>query len=134
MAFENTSFNAGLGFTGKIASNFEIGGTLSFSDDQSVYAQTLDAFAGADSVALLAASGGLPDVVYRQTALKLYGNYALDKRSSIRVDLIHQRTQVRDWAWGYSGVPFAFSDGTTLSQKQSQNVGFIGVSYVYRIP
>jgi MtrB/PioB family decaheme-associated outer membrane protein len=134
MAFENTSINFGLGFTGKISSNFEIGGNLTFSDDKSVYAQKLDAFAGADSVALLAATGGLPDVVYRQTALKLYGNYALDKKSSIRVDLVHQRANVNDWAWNYNGVPFSYSDGTTLTQKQSQSVGFIGITYIYRLP
>lgn len=134
MAFENTSVNIGLGFTGKISSNFEIGGNLTFSDDKSVYAQKLDAFAGADSAALLAATGGLPDVVYRQAALKLYGNYALDKKSSIRVDLVHQRANVNDWAWNYNGVPFTYSDGTTLTQKPSQSVGFIGITYIYRLP
>lgn len=134
MAFENTSLNAGFGFTGKIASNFEIGGNLSFSDDKSVYAQTLDLFATADSAALLAATGGLPDVVYRQTALKLYGNYALDKRSAVRFDLIHQRNQANDWAWNYNGVPFAYSDGTTVMQKPSQHVSFIGLTYIYRLP
>jgi MtrB/PioB family decaheme-associated outer membrane protein len=133
MAFENTSINAGIGFTGRLASNFEIGGNLSFSDDKSVYAQSLDRFAAADSVALLAATGGLPDVTYRQTALKLYGNYALDKRSAVRVDLIHQRNDVTDWTWGYNGVPFTYSDGTTVSQKQSQSVGFIGVTYIYKL-
>ncbi|MBV5296743.1 MAG: MtrB/PioB family decaheme-associated outer membrane protein, partial [Rhodoferax sp.] len=134
MAFDNTSINAGIGFTGKISSNFEIGGNLSFSDDKSVYAQSLDGFASADSAALLAASGGLPDVVYRQTAMKLYGNYALDKRSAVRVDLIHQRNNVTDWAWNYNGMPFTYSDGTTVSQQQSQSVSFIGVTYVYRLP
>ena len=134
MAFDNTSLNAGIGFTGKVASNFEIGGTLSFSNDKSVYAQKLDAFASADSVALLNATGGLPDVVYRQTALKLYGNYALDKQSSVRVDLIHQRMSVNDWTWSYNGVPFVYSDGTTVLQKQSQRFGFVGVTYIYRFP
>ncbi|MBP9905886.1 MAG: MtrB/PioB family decaheme-associated outer membrane protein [Rhodoferax sp.] len=134
MAFENTSLNAGLGFTGKVNSNFEIGGNVTFSDEKSVYAQTLDRFATADSVALLAATGGLPDVVYRQTALKLFGNYALDKRSGIRVDLVHQRTKINDWAWNYNGVPFAYSDGTTVMHKPSQSASFIGISYIYRLP
>ena len=133
MAFENTSLNAGLGFTGKISSQLQIGGTLSFSDDKSVYAQRLDVYAGADSAALLAATGGLPDVTYRQTALKLYGTYALDKRSSLRLDFVHQKNNVNDWAWNYNGVPFVYSDGTTLSQKQSQSVNFIGITYVYQL-
>lgn len=99
MAFENTSLNAGLGFTGKVNSNFEIGGNVTFSDEKSVYAQTLDRFATADSVALLAATGWqeLMWCTARPLA-KLFGNYALDKRSGIRVDSVHQRTKINDWA------------------------------------
>ncbi len=134
MAFENTSLNAGLGFTGKVASNFEIGGSISFSNDKSVFAQKLDAYASADSAALLAATGGLPDVIYRQTALKLFGKYTLDKRSAIRVDMVHSRSTVDDWAWNYNGVPFTYSDGSTVTQKPSQSVGFIGITYVYQLP
>ncbi len=132
MAFENTSLNVGLGFTGKISGQLQIGGTLSFSDDKSVYAQGLDVYGSADSVALLAATGGLPDVTYRQTALKLFGNYALDKRSAVRLDFVHQRTNANDWAWNYNGVPLTYSDGTTLNQKQSQSVNFVGITYVYQ--
>lgn len=134
MAFENTSSAVGIGFTGKISSKLEVGGNLSYLDDKSVYAQTLDNFTGADSVALLAATSGLPDVVYRQTALKLFGKYALDKRSAVRVDLVHQRTSMNDWAWGYNGVPFTYSDGTTATQKPKQSVGFIGITYIYQLP
>ena len=133
MAFENTSLNVGLGFTGKISSQLQIGGTLSFSDDKSVYAQRLDVYGSADSVALLAATGGLPDVTYRQTALKLFGNYALDKRSALRLDFVHQQVNVTDWSWNYNGVPFSYSDGTNLTQKQSQSANFIGVTYVYQL-
>ena len=134
MSFENTNIGASIGITGKPMSKLEIGGSLSYIDDKSVYAQTLDASAGAASIALLAATGGLPDVVYRQTALKLFAKYALDKRSAVRVDLVHQRTDMNDWGWGYNGMPFTYSDGTTVTQKQSQSVGFIGVTYIYQLP
>lgn len=133
MAFENTSTNAGIGFTGKVSNQIRIGGNFSFSDDKSVYAQALDANARADRTALLAATGGLPDVRYRQTALKLFGKYELDKRSAVRVDLVHQQNRVNDWAWGYNDVPFVYSDGTTVMQQAKQNVGFIGVTYVYQL-
>lgn len=132
MAFENTSINAGIGFTGRLSSKVMIGGNLAYSDDKSVYAQRLDTFASADSVALLAATGGLPDVVYSQTALKFFGVYTLDKQSSVRVDVVHQQTSVNDWAWRYNNIPFAYSDGTTVAQKQSQSAGFIGITYAYR--
>lgn len=134
MAFENTNLSAGVGFTGKVSGQLQVGGMVTYSDDKSVYAQSLDANAGTFNSAALAAAGGLPDVSYRQTALKLFGQYALDKRSAIRVDLVHQRTDTNDWAWAYNGVPFTYSDGTTVTQKQSQSVGFIGVTYIYQLP
>ena len=134
MAFENTSLNAGIGITGKPISKLEVGGNLSYASDKSVYAQTLDTFARADSAALLAATGGLPNVVYRQTSLSLFGKYALSKRSAVRVNLVHQRASVDDWTWGYNGVPFAYSDGTTVAQNATQKVSFIGVTYIYQLP
>jgi hypothetical protein len=133
LAYDNTSTSIGLGVTGKPTGTLEVGGSLSFTDDKSVYAQTLDAMAGTDSIALLAASGGLPNIVYRQTALKLFGKYAVDKKSTVRVDLVHQRSNVNDWAWGYNGVPYAYSDGTTVSQKPTQSVSVLGVTYVYQL-
>lgn len=134
MAVENKNLSAGVGFTGKVSGKIEVGGNLSYHDDKSSYDQTLDTFAGTFNAAALAASGGLPDVTYRQTALKLFGKYSLDKRSAVRVDLVHQRAKMNDWTWGYNSVPFTYSDGTTLTQKQSQSVSFIGFTYVYQLP
>jgi len=134
MAFENTGTTLGLGFSGKPTGKLEVGGNLAYLNDRNVYAQTLDGTADAASATLLAATGGLPDIVYRQVTLKLFGKYTLDKVSSIRVDLIHQRTRWTDWAWGYNGLPFAYSDGTTIVRKPTQNVTFIGVTYVRRWP
>ena len=96
-----------------------VGGNFSYVDDKSVYKQTL------------VSSGGLPDVVYRQTALKLFGKYELQKGSSVRVDLVHQRVSVNDWAWDNNGTQFAYSDGTTVTQNPNQTVSFIGVTYIY---
>ncbi|WP_088280056.1 MtrB/PioB family decaheme-associated outer membrane protein [Ideonella sp. A 288] len=131
MAFDNTSANVGVGFAGKV-SGVEVGGSLSYVDDKSVYAQTLDVTADAYSAASLAASGGLPDILFRQTAIKLFGRHVLDKQASIRVDLVHQRSRVNDWTWGYNGVPFTYSDGSTLLQNPVQKVSVIGVSYTYQ--
>ena len=134
MAFDNTNTGANIGFTGKPSGTVEVGGNLSYVDDKSVYAQTLTPSAGADSVALLAATGGLPDIVFNQTTLKLFGKYALDKTSAIRVDFVYQRSNWNDWAWGYNNVPFTYSDGTTVVQKPTQSVSAIGISYVYQLP
>nr|WP_319565785.1 MtrB/PioB family decaheme-associated outer membrane protein [uncultured Rhodoferax sp.] len=134
MSFENNSTTVGLGFTAKPTSQLEMGGSLSYVDDTSKYAQTLDTTADAYSVASLAASGGLPDIVLRQTVLKLFGKYALDKKSAVRVDFVHQKSSYNDWAWGYNGVPYTYSDGTTLSQQASQSVSFVGITYIYQLP
>ena len=133
MAFENTNTNVGLGFTGKPNNQLDVGGTLSYVDDKSQYVQTLDAAADPYTAASLAAAGGLPDIMFQQTALKLFGKYALDKQTAVRVDLIHQRTHFNDWAWTYASVPFTYSDGTTVAQKQNQSVNFLGVSYIYQL-
>lgn len=134
MAFDNSNTSFGLGVTSKPNNQLELGGSLSYVDDVSKYSQSLDQTADAYTVASLAASGGLPDITFRQTALKLFGKYALDKKSAVRVDFVHQRSTYNDWAWGYNGVPYTYSDGTTLSQKSDQNVNFIGVTYVYQLP
>jgi len=132
LGLDNTSTMFGLGVTGKPTSTVEVGGNLSFLQDRSTYGQTLDANADAGSAALLAATGGLPDIVFRQTQFRVFAKYALDKQSSVRVDLGHQRSRWTDWAWNYNGVPFVYSDGTTLNYKTLQNVSFLGVTYTRR--
>jgi hypothetical protein len=133
MAFDNTNTNVGLGFTGKPNNELEVGGNLTYVDDKSQYVQTLDAAADPYTAALLAASGGLPDIMYQQTALKFFGKFTLNKQTAVRVDVIHQRTNFNDWAWSYAGVPYIYSDGTTVAQRQQQNVNFLGVSYIYQL-
>lgn len=130
--YDNTATTLGLGFTGKPMSKLEVGGMFAFIDDRNAYNQTLDAAADAGSAALLAATGGLPDIVFRQASLKLFGKYTLDKQSAVRAEFIHQRSRWSDWAWGHNGTPFVFSDGTTVNRKQTQNVSFIGVTYIRR--
>lgn len=129
MDYDNRSTTLSLGVSGKPKEKIEVGGGLSFIDDRSTYAQTLEATADAASTALLAATGGLPDIVFRQTRLSLFGRYELSKRSAVRLDFVHQRSTWTDWAWGYGGMPFTYSDGTTVVQKPVQHVTFVGVTY-----
>lgn len=132
MAFDNTATTFGLGFTGKPTGKLEVGGMLSFINDKSEFAQSLDATANLGDAALLAATGGLPDIVFRQTTLKFFGKYTLDKQSAVRLEVGHQRSTWNDWAWSYNGTPFVYTDGTIVNRQPKQRVSFIGVSYIYR--
>jgi MtrB/PioB family decaheme-associated outer membrane protein len=133
MAFDNTNWGVNLGLTGKPSQAIRIGANLSYLDDKSIYAQSPDAAASPLVATQLANSGGLPVVNYRQTTLKLFATYALEKKASVRLDLIHQRTGSNDWTWGYNGVPFTYSDGASVNLNPDQSVNFIGVSYVYQL-
>jgi MtrB/PioB family decaheme-associated outer membrane protein len=134
IAYDNTSTNFGVGVNGRLGGKFELGGGLSYVNDKSEYAQTLDEFASPAAAALLAATGGLPDIVFRRTELKLFGKYLLGKSSSLRLDAIHQRARFNDWGYQFNGVPYLFSDNTTLSLQQVQNVTFVGLTYTYAWP
>jgi MtrB/PioB family decaheme-associated outer membrane protein len=130
--FDNKATSLGIGFTGKPIAKLDVGGSLSFLRDRSVFVQALDTTASLESAALLAATGGLPDIVFRQTTLKLFGKYTLDKQSAVRIEIGHQRSTWTDWAWNYNGTPFVYSDGTIVNRKPVQKVSFIGVRYTYR--
>jgi len=132
LAFDNTNTTIGLGTTGRISEQFEVGGSLAYIRDNNAYAQTLDPLANPSSEALLAATGGLPDIKFQQTELRLYGKYALAERSALRLDAIYQQTKYNDWAYAYGGVPYTYSDNTTVTLDDSQSVFYLGVSYVYK--
>jgi hypothetical protein len=44
---------------------------------------------------------------------------------------VHQRTELDDWGWGYNGIPFTYSDNGSVTQHASQNVTYLGVTYIY---
>jgi len=122
---ENVNTSLGIGVAGKPSSRLTVGGDLSYLNDSNRYKQGM-------SSGVAPAGGGLPDVTYRLTSLKLFGTYALEKNTDIRVDLAHQSAKFDEWSWGYNGIPFAYSDNTTVSMQQNQNVTFLGARYIYK--
>lgn len=132
LAFENSTTTLGLGFTGKLKSAWQLGGMLSYALEKDVYRQSLDDSASTFDVNTLAASGGLPDVRFSQSQVKLFATYALDKQAAIRFDFVHMATRFDDWTWAFGGVPYTYSDGTTLSQAPRQSANFVGVRYIYK--
>ena len=123
-ALDNDTTSIGIGVAGKLSSAFEVGGDLSYMNDRNRYNQSMGTGA--------AIVNGLPDVTYRVTSLKLFGKYALDKSADIRVDLMHQSAKFNEWTWGSDGVPFAYSDNTTVSMQPNQSVTFLGARYIYK--
>lgn len=131
-ALRDISTSFGVGIVGQPHQRFRMGADLLYLNDKLKYDQVQDPAASATNALFLAEQGGLPDVRYRLVRLKLYGEYALEKNSYLRVDFIHDRSFFNEWTYNFNGVPFTYSDNTTLNAQQHQIVSFIGVSYVYR--
>ena len=130
MALRDLNDTLGIGLTGKASSRLDLGANLACIYDRNIYDQSMGPTASSGQ-AFLAASGGLPDVTFRETRLNLYGKYALDKRSSVRVDLVHQRDALNEWTWGYAGVPFNYADNSTVTLNPNQRVSLIMARYIY---
>ncbi|MFA6310888.1 MAG: MtrB/PioB family decaheme-associated outer membrane protein [Sterolibacterium sp.] len=123
---ENLNTAVGVGLLGKYSAKLEVGADLSYLNDNNRYQQSMS-----NGAALF--GGGLPDVRYRLTSLKLFGKYALEKDADVRVDLVHQRAKLEEWTWGYDGVPFAFSDNSSIALQPNQNVTYLGATYIYKL-
>jgi hypothetical protein len=119
----DTSVSAGFGVTGKLSGHIEVGGDISYLNDVNSYS-----LASGNSQA----AGVLPDVSYRTVTLKLFGKYALTTNSDVRVDLAYQNLTINEWTWSNNGVPFAYSDNSTVTMQPNQNATYLGVKYVYR--
>jgi hypothetical protein len=131
-ALEDRNQTAGLGFSGALTPKLRVGADVLWIFDRNIYAQSLDSAASAANVAFLAQSGGLPDVIFRDTRVKLHGIYALAKNADLRLDLIHDRQRLNEWTWGLNGTPFVYSDNTTVILKPDQKVTFVSLLYSYR--
>jgi hypothetical protein len=113
-----------LGVVGTPIAKYEVGANLTYVKDSNRYPLQL-------SSGLPLVGGGLPDVNYSVSRLNLFAKRALEKNASLRVDLVHQRTELDDWGWGYNGIPFTYSDNSRVTQQASQNVTYLGVTYIY---
>ena len=125
----------GLGVIGQPTGRLELGANLMYLNDDSRYglAAMPTATGGAPTAAnVTQAAIGLPNVKYEITSLNLFAKYALDKNSAIRVNLLHQSIKLDEWSYGYNGVPFVYSDNTTVNMSQVQAVTAIGVAYILK--
>jgi len=132
LSFEDKPLSVGLGFNGKVGEKIQLGGQLAYTTTEDSYQQGLGATTTPANAALLAASGGLPDITYRNFGLKLYGTYDYSERSTIRASVQYSRISYDDWAYNYNGTPYLYSDNTTFYLDPRQAVTFFGLSYIYR--
>ena len=75
---------------------------------------------------------GLPEVVFSDTRLGVYGIYALSKKSDVRLDVTRISVRLDEWTWGYNGVPWVYSDGTTVSLDPRQQITFATARFIYK--
>ncbi|TXT39123.1 MAG: hypothetical protein FD135_2442 [Comamonadaceae bacterium] len=132
---ETRSDGVGLGLVGVISPQLEVGAQVTYLNDTTKYGlSAASSVTGAAPTAanLAQAAIGVPDVSYKNTTLNIYGKYALRKNADIRVSLIHQRAELKEWSWSNNGRSFVYQDNTTIGMNPDQSVTFLGVSYIYK--
>jgi MtrB/PioB family decaheme-associated outer membrane protein len=131
--FKDKNTTAGIGVVAQAMPRLKLGADVMYILDRNIYATGLDSAASAANVAMFN-SGQLfiPDAKFRDLRLKLTGTYLLQKNADVRLEIVHDRTRLDEWTWGWNGVPFLYSDNTTVALKPEQNVTFVSVLYTYR--
>ena len=119
-ALKSTSNNFGAGLRGKPHPKVDIGADLSYSEIKDKYGQS--------AVTAGATVPSIPTITTKMTRLTVFGRYALDPRSGIRLDYVYDRFSSDDWTW----QNFTFLDGTQLLEPSVQKVNFFLVSYYYK--
>ncbi|HZW12647.1 MAG TPA: MtrB/PioB family decaheme-associated outer membrane protein [Noviherbaspirillum sp.] len=127
VALRNTGNAFGLGLRGKPYDRLELGIDLSHAEVVDEYRMRV-----LNTGAVLATAPR--DYFTRQSSVKLFGTYAIQKMSSIRLDYVYDRFHTSDWAWTSLTDPltWTYRDGTQVTQRPKQNVNFVGVTYIYR--
>lgn len=122
----------GIGIKGKATAKLNVGANLEWNKSVGKYQQS-----NSNNQANLVEE--LPDITNKTLRLSLNGIYQLDKKSSVRVDLMHDRWETNDWTWMMWNnaqtalVPFAYGtiDGTSVSTGSKQSANSVAVRYQY---
>ena len=110
--------SASVGARGKVNDQIDVGGDVQYASDSNSYGLN----------AIMPATALLPDIDTKRTTLRLFGQYALQKNLSLRLDLIHDRFKTNDWT--YTG--WTYTDGSTAVNPNT-SATFVGFSVVYRL-
>lgn len=115
----------GVGIDGKVTGRIDIGAKLFYTHDTNKYNINVDqslvqyAF-GYSGV------GILPDTVYTQTSLRMFGRYTVSKATSVRLDYIWDHRKMDDYTW----TNWTYSDGTKVFVSPKQTTQIVGVTLV----
>lgn len=121
-ALRNISDSFGLGLRANVSAKVEIGADF-------VESKVRDEMDTASiSPAVSTAVTPLNDIHTKIDTFKLYGKYAIDRHSGVRLDYIYDQYKTDDWTW----ANWVYTDGTTVRQDPNQKVNFVGVSYYYK--
>jgi MtrB/PioB family decaheme-associated outer membrane protein len=128
----NRTETVGLTMRGKVTPRLGIGMDFLMTNDDTTFYNVpatgnIAGFAGQSQV-----GNFLPAINYNSKKFSLYGIYDLDKKSAVRVNVVYQEFSTNDWQWGYNGVPFVYSDNTTVSSDLNRTLTFVGVTYIYK--
>lgn len=114
---DNVTNAVGLGIKGKPMAKLEIGADAQYQYDKSDYGVS-------------ATSGSLPEIKTTHTTVTLYGKYAVNANSGVKLQYVYDRWSTNDWAWQVN--PFAFfTNSTQVYFDSPQTVNFVGASYYY---
>jgi MtrB/PioB family decaheme-associated outer membrane protein len=116
----NAGDSFGIGVRAKPAPRLQLGADLTHSDITDEFRQ--------QAITAGATVNSLPDINSRNTTLKLFADYAVQKNAGIRLNYIYDRWSSDDWTW----TTWTYADGTRLMQNSPQKIHFIGISGYYR--
>ncbi|MDO8988042.1 MAG: MtrB/PioB family decaheme-associated outer membrane protein [Sideroxyarcus sp.] len=134
----NTGNTVGLGVSGRATADWTVGLDILTTRDKTTFDNVVATgnTGGAGNIAGWAGQSlpgnFLPAINYQTDRISLRGKYTLNLTSDVSLRLTYQHFKTDDWQWGYNGIPFLFSDNTTVSQPMSQVARFFSASYVLR--
>lgn len=120
---KSTTTAIGAGVHGKITSKVSVGADVQYQVDDETF--PISPFLG------------LPDLSNTHTMVTLFGEYAINPKSGMKLQYTYDRWKTDDWAWQNTLVPFAppnafFTNGSMAYFDTPQNVHFIGATYYFR--
>lgn len=118
---ENQGTSFGIGIEGRPHEKLEIGTNLIYSEITDKFKQSIV------EVACCPGNTPVPNIKFKQGRWNLFTRYALQKNLGLRLDYILDYFRTNEWTWN----KWTYTDGTQLSQHQSQWVNFVGLSAYY---